>query len=332
LSKPYDRVIVLDFETAWGREVKLGFSCQTNEEYVRDPRFKAWGLCWKDYNDPLPATWIRGKDIVSWARDFDWSRTAIIAQNAQFDASILAWHYDVHPAFIFDTLSMGRALRGVEVGNSLKKLAEAFELPPKGEGLHSSENYLDELPFHVEQELADYCRHDVFLCEEIFKRLADGYPTSELRLIDMTLKMYTEPKLVLDREMLALAIDEERKSREELLERLGVDDATLSSNPKFADLLASLGCDIPYKTSKTTGLWRWLKTTRSSKPYSIVNETTYQRCVKHGCESSLQLSEHERSVSLISHTGVRYPYPSPTTVPSRVDGRQQREARSTCRT
>lgn len=253
MSKPYDRVIVLDFETAWGREVKLGFSCQTNEEYVRDPRFKAWGLCWKDYNDPLPATWIRGKDIVSWARDFDWSRTAIIAQNAQFDASILAWHYDVHPAFIFDTLSMGRALRGVEVGNSLKKLAEAFELPPKGEGLHSSENYLDELPFHVEQELADYCRHDVFLCEEIFKRLVDGYPASELRLIDMTLKMYTEPKLVLDREMLALAIDEERKSREELLERLGVDDATLSSNPKFADLLASLGCDIPYKTSKTTG-------------------------------------------------------------------------------
>lgn len=264
MSKPYDRVLVLDFETAWGRAVKLGFSCQTNEEYVRDPRFKAWGLCWKDFGDPLPATWVRGKDLVKWAQGFDWSRTAIIAQNAQFDASILSWVYGVKPAFIFDTLSMGRALRGIEVGNSLKKLAEAFELAPKGEGLNSSENYLDELPFHVEQELADYCRHDVYLCEEIFKRLngmeplPDGtyypkYPLSELKLIDMTLKMYVNPMLELDREMLANAIEEERTTREELLARLGVDDAILSSNPKFAELLASIGCQVPYKKSKTTG-------------------------------------------------------------------------------
>lgn len=253
MSKPYERLIVLDFETAWGRGVKLGFSCQTNEEYLRDPRFKAWGLCWKDYGDPLPATWIRGKDIADWAKDFDWSKTAVIAQNALFDVSILAWVYGHHPAFIFDTLSMGRAVRGVEAGNSLKKMAEDFGLEPKGEGLSSSENYLDELPFHVEQELADYCRHDVYLCEEIFKRLVDGYPASELRLIDMTLKMYTQPRLVLDEHMLFQAIEEERTTREELLARLNVDDATLASNPKFADVLAKLGCSVPYKKSKTTG-------------------------------------------------------------------------------
>jgi DNA polymerase bacteriophage-type len=253
LSKPYERLIVLDFETSWGRGVKLGFSCQTNEEYLRDPRFKAWGLCWKDYGDPLPATWIRGKDIADWAKDFDWSKTAVIAQNALFDVSILAWVYGCHPAFIFDTLSMGRAVRGVEAGNSLKKMAEDFGLEPKGEGLSSSENYLDELPFHVEQELADYCRHDVYLCEEIFKRLVDGYPASELRLIDMTLKMYTQPRLVLDQALLFQAIEEERTTREELLARLNVDDATLASNPKFADVLAKLGCVVPYKKSKTTG-------------------------------------------------------------------------------
>ena len=253
MSKPYERIIVLDFETAWGRGVKLGFSCQTNEEYLRDPRFKAWGLCWKDYGDPLPATWIRGRDIADWAKDFDWSKTAVIAQNALFDVSILAWVYGCHPAFIFDTLSMGRAVRGVEAGNSLKKMAEAFGLEPKGDGLGPSENYLDELPFHVEQELADYCRHDVYLCEEIFKRLVDGYPASELRLIDMTLKMYTQPRLVLDEQMLFQAIEEERTTREKLLARLDVDDAQLASNPKFADILVSLGCSVPYKKSKTTG-------------------------------------------------------------------------------
>ena len=253
MTKPYERLIVLDVESAWGRGVKLGFSCQTNEEYLRDPRFKAWGLCWKDYGDPLPATWIRGRDIADWAKDFDWSKTAVVAQNALFDVSILAWVYGHHPSFIFDTLSMGRAVRGVEAGNSLKKMAEDFGLEPKGDGLSSSENYLDELPFHVEQELADYCRHDVYLCEEIFKRLVEGYPASELRLIDMTLKMYTQPRLVLDQALLFQAIEEERTIREELLARLNVDDATLASNPKFAGILAKLECSVPYKKSKTTG-------------------------------------------------------------------------------
>ena len=253
MSKPYERIIVLDMETAWGRAVKLGFSCQTNEEYLRDPRFKAWGLCWKDYGDPLPATWIRGKDVQKWADTIDWSTTAVIAQNALFDVSILAWHYNSHPSFIFDTLSMGRAVRGVERGNSLAKMAEDFGLPDKGKGLAPSENILDELPFHVEQELADYCRHDVFLCEEIFNRLSEGYPAKELRLIDMTLKMYTQPRLQLDQNLLFQYIEEERITREALLARLSVDDKILASNPKFAELLAAMGCAVPYKKSKTTG-------------------------------------------------------------------------------
>ena len=253
MTRPFKDVIVIDFETAWGRAVKLGFSCQTNEAYVRDSRFKAWGVCWKHYGDTAPAAWVRGDDLQAWVDSINWSTTAVVAQNAQFDVCILAWHYNAHPAFIFDTLSMGRALRGVEAGNSLKKLAEAFGLPPKGDGLSPSENILDVLPADVEAILAEYCQHDVFLCEEIFKRLSDGYPTSELRLIDMTLKMYTNPQLVLDPDMLTNAIYEEKEQREALLARLNVEDALLASNPKFAALLDALGCDVPYKKSKTTG-------------------------------------------------------------------------------
>tara|TARA_R110000868_G_scaffold88102_2_gene245812 strand:- start:4077 stop:6050 length:1974 start_codon:yes stop_codon:yes gene_type:complete len=253
LSKPYERIIVLDFETSWGRRVKLGFSCQTNEEYIRDPRFKAWGLCWKEYGSPEPAVWVRGDDLQAWADSIDWTTTAVVAQNAQFDASILAWRYGCQIAFVFDTLSMGRAVRGIEVGNSLKKMAEDFGLAPKGDGLASSENYLDELPAHIEKELAEYCQHDVFLCEEIFKRLVDGYPASELRLIDMTLKMYINPRLQLDEAMLFKAIEDERNAREELLTRLGVDDAALASNPKFAAVLEAMGIEAPTKKSKTTG-------------------------------------------------------------------------------
>jgi DNA polymerase III epsilon subunit-like protein len=253
LSAPYDQVIVLDFETAWGRAVKLGFSCQTNEEYVRDPRFKAWGLSWNYLDSAEPAVWVTRKDLPKFFASIDWSRTAVVAQNALFDVSIMCWRYNVKPAFIFDTLSMGRALFGVEVGNSLKKLAERFGLPPKGDGLSPSENILDELPATVEATLADYCCHDTWLCEQIFLRMIKGYPAKELRLIDMTLRMYTNACLELDREMLIKALSEEGEKREGLLKKLDVEEAALASNPKFAEVLTLMGVTPPTKVSKTTG-------------------------------------------------------------------------------
>jgi len=245
---------VLDFETAWGRGVKLGFSCQTMEEYIRDPRFKAWGLSWKELGGEAPAVWVTRKDLPEFFKSIDWSTTAVMAQNAGFDVSIMEWHYDAHPAFIMDTLSMGRALRGVEVGNSLAKLAKDLGLPPKGDGLSPSENILDELPADVENTLAEYCCHDTWLCEQIFFGLGGwDYPRKELQLIDMTLKMYTRPVLQLDQQMLIQALTEEGNIREALLQRLNIDESELASNPKFAQILTNLGVTPPTKISKTTG-------------------------------------------------------------------------------
>ena len=255
-TQPFDSIIVLDFETAWGRhpDIRLGFSAQTNEEYVRDPRFKAWGLSWKYLGSDDTPVWVTRKDLPKFFASIDWSRTGVMAQNTMFDAFILAHHYNVHPAFLMDTLSMGRALRGVEAGNSLKRLAEMFGLPPKGDGLSPSENILDALPAHVEAELAEYCCHDTWLCEQIFFKLGGwSYPTKELRLIDMTLKMYTRACLELDRSMLINALTEEGEKREGLLQRLGIEEAALASNNKFAEILSAMGVTPPTKISKTTG-------------------------------------------------------------------------------
>jgi DNA polymerase len=147
---------------------------------------------------------------------------------------------------------MARATRGVEVGNSLARLAADFGLPEKGKAVHSTDG-VAELDADLELELADYCKHDVYLCEQIFERLSRGYPKKELRLIDMTLKMYTNPVLQLDRSMLINAIAAEKEKREELLQRLGVDEAVLASNPQFAKALETLGIPAPRKISKTTG-------------------------------------------------------------------------------
>jgi DNA polymerase len=224
----------------------------TNEEYVRDQRFKAFGFCFHEYGSDDPIVWVRHVDLPYYLASINWSRTALLAHNAQFDVSILSWRYGVKPAFIFDTLSMGRAVRGVEVGNSLMKLAQDFGLPPKGHAVYSTDG-LQELTPEIEHELAEYCKHDVFLCEEIFTRLVKNYPAKELRLIDMTLRMYTNACLELDREMLIKALSEEGEKREGLLKKLGIEESALASNPKFAEVLTLMGVTPPTKVSKTTG-------------------------------------------------------------------------------
>jgi len=250
LSAPYDRILTVDFETYWNSKTYT-LSKMTTEEYIRDKSFNAFGCCFHELGSEQPTQWVRGDDLPEFLSGIDWGRTAVLAHNAQFDVSILSWKYGVTPAFIFDTLSMARALRGVEVGNSLATLALAFSLPPKGTAVHSTDGLVD-ITEDVERELASYCAHDVYLCEEIFKRLVVGYPASELRLIDMTLKMYTEPVLLLDKLMLVNAIEAEREAREALLARLNVTDAMLASNGQFAELLRTLNVEPPTKKKKPT--------------------------------------------------------------------------------
>ena len=251
MSAPYDRIIAVDFETRWDSK-DYTLSKMTTEEYIRDVRFKAFGCCFHEYGSDDPIVWVGERDLPEYVAGIDWSRTAVLAHNAQFDISILAWTYGARPAFIFDTLSMARALRGVEVGNSLARLAGDFGLSEKGRAVHST-NGLSDLSPEIEHELAEYCKNDVYLCEAIFERLIPGYPAKELRLIDMTLRMYTNACLELDREMLIKALSEEGEKREGLLKKLGIEESALASNPKFAEVLTLMGVSPPTKISKTTG-------------------------------------------------------------------------------
>lgn len=250
--KPYERVMVLDFETVWCKK-SYSITSMTTEQYIRDSRFKAWGVGWKYLDEKGPATWVTHTGLTDFFNSIDWSTTAVLAHNAQFDVSILSWVYGHIPCFILDSLSMGRALRGVEVGNSLAKLALSFGLPPKGEALHSTNGYFDSLPIEVEAELAEYCKHDVYLCEEVYKRFLPGFPTKELRLVDMTLRMFVDPQLRLDPYMLKEAIASEKVKREGLLAALKIAEKDLASNAKFAEVLRALSVEPPMKVSKVTG-------------------------------------------------------------------------------
>jgi hypothetical protein len=57
----------------------------------------------------------------------------------------------------------------------LPNLPTTLDLPQKGTAVHST-NGLSELDAAFERRTCEYCKHDVYLCEEIFKRLGCCLP------------------------------------------------------------------------------------------------------------------------------------------------------------
>ena len=75
-----------------------------------------------------------------------------------------------------------------------------------------------------------------------------------MRLLDLTIKKFTRPKLQLDPTVIDDALHEEVTNKADLLRRTGLPDQTaLMSNIKFAEILTNLGVNPPMKTSLTTG-------------------------------------------------------------------------------
>ena len=267
---PFNRVLTIDFETRWSSketnwcDTPYTLSKMTTEEYIRSPLFHAFGACVHEYGSSDPTVWVTHDKLKKYFASIDWSTTAVLAHNSMFDISILTMIYGHRPCFVFDSLSMGRALRGVEVGNSLSKLATDYGLPPKGHATTSTDGSYTIAPW-TEQELAEYCKHDVYLCEQVFSKLlyridpvtgqsAGRYPLKELKLIDMTCRMYSDPVLVLDKPLLEKALGEEKEKLKRALMLAGVEDeAVLASNDQFAEVLLKLGVEPPEKISKTTG-------------------------------------------------------------------------------
>ena len=255
-------LITLDFETYY-TDKGLGFKTQTTEEYIRDPAFEVVGVA-VQVNDGDPV-WFSGShdQIRVWLKQFDWKNSVVLAHNTLFDGAILSWLFNIKPLGWFDTLSMARALHGVDAGGSLKALAERYEVGVKGEEVVAAINKrrLDFAPDDLEK-YGQYCVNDVRLCYELFRRMVVGFPEDELQLIDMTLRMFTHPILCVDETVLNERLDDLYKERSELLGSLMsqlkcADEEEvrkkLSSNKQFAEVLQSFKINVPMKMSEKQG-------------------------------------------------------------------------------
>ena len=243
-------IITIDFETAYGGD--LGFAKQTTEEYIRDPRFEVIGVA-VQVNDEEPV-WFSGdaQELYQFLASFDWGNSLALAHNAVFDGSILNWKFGITPKGWLDTLSMGRALHGTNVGGSLKVLAEFYNLGVKGEQVAKYINYFrkDFNPYEL-VDYGSYCKNDVVLTWELFNAMSTDFPPIELRLIDLTIRMFTEPVLRLDKDILAEHLSLIRYTKAQALG--AYDKDTLMSNPKFAQLLSAFNVAPPMKVSPANG-------------------------------------------------------------------------------
>lgn len=256
-------LLTLDFETYWDQQVSLK---KLNPiEYLDHPEFEVISCAIKV--DTGETKVFFGDDIAVAFERIPWEKCMVLAHNgAEFDHLILAWKYGVKPAMWADTLAMARPHYQKEIGGSLKALAEHFGLEAKG-SLEATNTKGKHLAGFTDDEIAAmkaYNKLDVEITYELFRRLRPRTSANEMRLIDITARMFVEPQLVLDTDLLETArhVEQQRRlqSLKDLAMRLGEPDIdsvkkTLASAAKFKDVLWAQGVDCPMKKSPTTDKW-----------------------------------------------------------------------------
>lgn len=295
-------LITLDFETYYDREYSL--SKLTTEEYVRDPRFEVIGVGVKVNNEPTE--WASGthEQIGEYLRTFNWAEAMVLAHNTMFDGAILSWIFDIHPRVYTDTLCIARALHGVEVGGSLRALTERYNIGAKGtEVLNALGKRRTDFTDDELDRYGDYCVNDVELTRTLFNIfLKKGFPKQELRLIDLTLRMFIEPILDLDIALLEQHLEDTRERKDQLLESAGVSKEDLMSNPKFAEVLEGLGVKPPTKISPTTGkeTFAFAKSDEAFKALADHEDDRVQAVVaaRLGTKSTLEETRTQRFIDI----------------------------------
>ena len=294
-------ILVLDFETYYDRAFSL--SKMTTEEYVRDPQFETIGVAVKRNNEPTE--WFSGTKAQTkrWLDKWDWANSVAVAHNAMFDMAILNWCYDIRPKRIADTLSMLRAIDGPHAGNSLAKAVERYGLGEKGTEVINAlgKRRLDFTDEDLER-YGEYCINDVELTQKLFEVLAPLMPVSELRLIDLTIRMFTEPVLVLDKAVLTKHLDSVQAKKAALMDAVVADRDALMSNPKLATLLRTLGVVPPTKVSAKTGkeAFAFAKSDEAFKELLEHPNPTVQAVVaaRLGVKSTLEETRTERFIAI----------------------------------
>lgn len=259
------QTVVLDFETYWSATHTL--SKMNPIAYVMHPDTEIQFVAIKINNESTEV--YMGDEIRPALNAIDWSTSIVIGHNMSgFDSMILAWRYGINPLMWACTVAMARPIHAKLDGCSLKSLVTHYDIGIKDNSalLNTKGRYLEEFSDTEIVEMREYNKADVEQCYQLFKILSKLTPKREMKLIDMTIRMLTEPKFEADIELLQTSLTEEIDNKRTMLlkiadmlggyqEGMTEDElaesarSMLASAARFSELLSSRGVDTPMKQS-----------------------------------------------------------------------------------
>jgi DNA polymerase len=297
-------IITIDFETYYEKS-SFSLSKLTTEEYVRSDKFEVIGVAIKVNNGDTE--WASGDhaQIKKFLDSFAWGESMMLAHNCIFDGFIMSERFGINAKAYADTMCMGRGIHGVESSASLSALAERYSIGVKGDEViaASGKRRVD----FTEEELSrygDYCVNDVDLTHKLFSAMVrNGFPKNEMKLIDLTLRMFIQPKLDLDLNLLEQHFNDIRDTKAKLLVDAGMDNRDdLMSNPKFAELLKGLGVIPPMKESPANGkqTFAFAKNDEEFKALAEHPDVRVQALIsaRLGTKSTLEETRTERFIGI----------------------------------
>jgi len=274
----WTRLVSLDFETYFDDDYTL--KKLSTSEYIRDKRFKAQMVGIKIGIGKT--RYFTGARIKGELNKINWGTHAVLCHNVQFDGFILSHHYGIHPAFLYDTLSMARGLHSNDIGAGLDEVAVYYGGHGKIDGILERTRGVLNWPKALVTDAGTYCVNDVDEMYRIFKLMLPKMPDDEMHLINIICRMFTRPLLRVDIPRVEAELKRELDRRDVLMtsvlnpqlyyadktvlktgaerELTGKDRDNLivkrvvGSNEKFAALLRAEGIEPPLKISPA-----WMK-------------------------------------------------------------------------
>lgn len=258
--------LVFDFESYYSDRYSLGK--MSVESYCLDPRFQIIAVAVRrldeDLNELSADVWtgLSRKelgDLLALERASHIG-SAWVAHNAWFDGFILERVLDVRPRRLLCTAALSNWTGHSRLyGRSLKSLCAGLGLGEKGGDREAAVGRrLEDFSPEELKRYGEYCANDTLLCAGLLRSFLPLCPPEALEMVDMSVRMYTSPKLVLDVPKLAEYRDSclarQDADRERLRRLFDFPDResflkALRSRDRFVKMLKSLGAEVPVKRS-----------------------------------------------------------------------------------
>jgi len=247
------RTVYVDFETYYDSDYSLS-KLQT-DAYIVDDRYETI-MVGVAIDDEQPFSVVGDEQSIKKKLDglCDWNNVQICCHNTMFDGYILAKRYGINPRMWTCTQALSRMVHPYLRSHSLANMARYYKLQSKGTAVHNMKGVrLADMDADTFADYEAYCLTDVEICRDLHRKLSYKSPVLNNLLIDMTIRMFTEPEFVGDLDLMQDLYTKEVQRKEGLLALAQADRSEIMSSAKFAEKLRALGVYPPTKVSPRTG-------------------------------------------------------------------------------